>query len=515
MKQSKDSRYIKAGLTAFLVFAASIVFYFLIFHNKSFRSSIHGFVSILNPIFYGLVLAYILNPLMQLIENLVYKCWKKTGKEATRTIHQVIRLFSAFAAMLLLFLIIYGLVSLLLPQLIESVRNIIRNYPVYEANVIEWVNNTFGSEDASQTTSNILYYADKVYDWAVGHLPEVDSIVSNVTQYLLGFVRLILNLLLGMIIAIYILHSKEIIAAKTKRMLYAFVPVKTGNRILHNIQFVDEKFGGFIIGKVIDSMIIGVICYISVSIMRMPYTVLIAVVIGVTNIIPFFGPFIGAIPCAILVFVVSPLKSVYFIVFILLLQQFDGNILGPRILGNSTGLSGFMVVIAIVICNGIFGIGGAFFGVPLTATVVGVVQAYIRKKATKKGLPRNIEFYDDLAYIEEESNAAVPMSKQDRGSSLYDRIRRKNTELSTLGVKRFMKSEYEIAEPSAETAKEEAEISKEAAETPKEAGKTQSGTEKKGLPVLIKKRHDHDIPIDPVDVTEEEAASNHNLPVVP
>ncbi len=505
MKHNRNEKYIKTGLTAFLVIAASIVFYYLIFHNKSFRSSLHGFVSILDPVFYGLILAYILNPLMQPIENGIHRVWKKNEWKSTRTSNLAVRFFSAIAAFLILFFIIYGLVSLLMPQLIESVQNIIRNYPIYEANVIKWVNRTFGNQDVSQTTVTILEYADKIYDWAVGHLPEIDSIVSNVTQYLLGFVRLILNLVIGIIIALYILLSKEAMAAKAKRFMYAFFPVDTVNRVLHNLEFVDEKLGGFIIGKIIDSAIIGVLCYFVMWVMKMPYTVLIAVVIGVTNIIPFFGPFIGAIPCAILVFVVSPIKSLYFIIFIVLLQQFDGNILGPKILGNSTGLSGFMVVIAIVICNGLFGIGGTVFGVPLTATIVGVIQAYIRKNITRKHLPKDLVFYNDLAYIDESTLEAVKSSGRDSGNSLYDRVKRQDKDLSREGIIRFMKKE------------EEPENDVPSGGDPVEAdGSGQETIPDKKCLLRAKRRgkRKKEIPVDPVNTSDEDAFENHNLPLV-
>ena len=512
MKQKNNEKYMKTGLTAFLVIAASIVFYYLIFHNKSFRSSYHEFISILNPILYGVVLAYILNPLMQPIENGIHRICRKNEWNCSRTAHLLIRFFSAFASFMILFFIIYGLVSLLIPQLVDSIRNIIRNYPIYEANVIKWVNKTFGSEDASQTTQTILTYADKIYDWAVGRLPEVDSIVSNVTQYVFGFFRLILNLIIGIIIALYILISKETMGAKAKRLMYAFMPVDMVNRILHNLQFVDEKLGGFIIGKVIDSAIIGVLCYICMQLMKMPYTVLIAVVIGVTNIIPFFGPFIGAVPCAILVFVISPLKSVYFVLFILLLQQFDGNILGPKILGNSTGLSGFMVVIAIVICNGLFGIGGTFFGVPLTATLVGVLQAYIRKNITKKGLPKDLVFYDDLAYIDESTGEAVLRSAQDSGNSLYDKIKRQDTDLSREGILRFRKRPEADSAPEDNTDHSENEESGDSAKD----GTTAPDSRMQALCASHhrKKKHKKEIPDDPVNISDEEASGNHNLPLV-
>ena len=520
MKHNRNEKYIKTGLTAFFVIAASIVFYYLIFHNKSFRSSIHGFVSILDPVFYGLILAYILNPIMQPIENSAHRLWKKYEWKENRTSHLAIRFFSTILSFLILFFVVYGLVSLLIPQLIDSIQNIIRNYPVYEANVIKWVNKTFGNQDASQTTATILAYADKIYDWAVGRMPEIDSIVTNVTSYVFGFVKLILNIIIGIIIAVNILLSKEMLAAKIKRMMYAFLPVNSVNRVLHNLQFIDEKLGGFIIGKIIDSAIIGVLCYVVMRIMKMPYTVLIAVVIGVTNIIPFFGPFIGAIPCAILVFVVSPLKSLYFIIFIVLLQQFDGNILGPKILGNSTGLSGFAVVIAIVICNGIFGIGGTFFGVPLAATIVGFVQAYIRKNTNKKHLPKELVFYDDLAYIDESTLEAVRSSGQDSGNSLYDRVKRQDKELSREGITRFMKKTDRSGEPviSGHDTEEHSETEPDAERGP-DAGIGTEGIppEKRILPIFSGsngRKRKQEVPSDLVSISDDEASKNHNLPLV-
>ncbi len=473
MKYTRRSHYIKAGITAFIVIAASLLFYFLLFHHSSFTKGLSRYLGIFDPLVYGAIIAYILNPLMQLCENLLLRLFTKCKVRLSRPLRVVIRVCSILLTAVFFMLIVYGLVSLLLPQLIDSIRNIVINYPIYERNVMDFVTKTFTSENVYATTEEVLAYADKFYAWITSHLPDLDSIVSNVTTGVIGLVSFLKDFVLGLIIAIYLLTSKEVISAKAKRALFAALPISFANRILHNIRFVDEKFGGFLIGKIIDSAIIGVLCYICVLLMRMPYPILIAVVIGVTNVIPFFGPFIGAIPCAMLVFVTSPIKALYFVLFIIVLQQFDGNILGPYILGNSTGVSSLMIVIAIIICNGLFGIAGAFFGVPLFATLTGFVQAGIRTSIKEKRLPKDLTFYDRLKEVNPQTLEKVEQEDLTGPVSLYDKIKHQDAKMAEGGVRRFLKTE------SART----------------------------------KKRSD-DLPADPVNVTDEEAAKSRNIPIL-
>ncbi len=475
----RRSSYGRLGLTAFTVIVASMLVFFLLFRSSVLSGILGKIIDILNPITIGLIIAYILNPLMQLYENLAIRLLRRIkAAPKTKSGNKTVRVICVILAALSLFFVIYGLIALLVPQLVESIRSIIQNYPVYEQNVNDWYSKYFESESANTLMQTIMSYADRFYDWAVHKLPDLDLIVTNVTSGLVKFISFLIDFVLGLIISIYVLISKEMIAAKGKRILYGMFPIRSANHVLHNLRFVDEKFGGFIIGKVIDSLIIGVICYICCSILRFPYTTLVSVVIGVTNVIPVFGPLIGAIPCAILIFVISPMKALYFIIFILLLQQFDGNILGPHILGNSTGLSGLMVVVAIVICNGIFGIAGAFIGVPLVATVVGLIQAKLRKEIDKKRLPKDLRFYSGLSSIDEMTLTPVPSDALPDGTSLYDRFKKKDKELFRQGVSRFM------SHPEDEM---------------KEDGSTSYSK----------------IPEDPVNVTLEEAEKNIHLPIVP
>ena len=469
----RNSVYIRAGVTAFAVIAASMFLYFVLFHTKSLASGYSKFMNVISPLLFGAIIAYIMNPIMQLIENLMFRLLRLLKLEPKKpAAHSAIRVISVFLAAFLFFYVIYGLVSLLLPELIDSVRSIVTNYPTYESNVVNWFNQNIESENANETMAQVMVYADRLYDWIVTKMPTLDSIASNVTSGVIRFISFVLDFVLGLIISIYLLSKKEVIAAKGKRFMYGAFPTDSANRVLHNLRFIDEKFGGFVIGKVIDSVIIGIICYICVLLLRMPYPILISVVIGVTKVIPFFGPFIGAIPCAILVFVNSPIKALYFIIFIILLQQFDGNILGPHILGNSTGLSGLMVVVAIILCNGIFGIAGAFIGVPLVATVVGFVQAALRRSIERKNLPKDLSYYGHVTSIDETTHRPVEKESTDRGQSLYDRVKKQDARIQELGVDRFIE---------------------------KENAKSKDAAKKKS-----------DLPKDPVDITEEEARSSRN-----
>ena len=225
---------------------------------------------------------------------------------------------------------------------------------------------------------------------------------------------------------VYILCAKEAHAARFKRLIYSVFSIQTGNRILFSFRFIDEKFGGFIIGKFIDSLIIGLITYVACSLMNMPYTLLISVVIGVTNVIPFFGPFLGAIPSVFLIFVTSPIKSLIFIIFILVLQQIDGNLLGPRILGDSVGVSSYLVILAILIGGGFFGVTGMIIGVPCAAVIVAVMQSRILRRMKEKGLPGDLESYHYLKEINPNTSEIITADFSDEEKGIYDRIRKRD-----------------------------------------------------------------------------------------
>ena len=425
MKWKPDKTYRTLGITAFLVVAASMLFYFLLFRTSTLGSGLSKVVSVLNPIIYGYIIAYILNPVMTVIENSIYKIIKKAELHPGKKRKKAIRIFSVFAALFLGILVVYGIVSSVLPELIRSVRSIIVNFQTYSDNVNTFISETFHNPEIDETTSAIIgEVTDRIQSFFSSEMtPLLDTLASNVTSSLVGFATFIKNIILGIVISLYVLIAKEGLITRFRRFLYAMLPTDQANRTLHNLRFADEKFGGFLIGKIIDSVIIGFICYFMCLILKMPYAILISVIIGVTNVIPFFGPFIGAIPCTFLVFVVDPVKALIFVIFILCLQQFDGNFLGPKILGSSVGVSSYMVILAILIGGGFFGVAGMVVGVPLCALLTAAVQGVILRRMKAKGFPGDLESYHYVQQINPLTGEFNNETAERKDGSLYDRIR--------------------------------------------------------------------------------------------
>ena len=434
MKWKPKSHHVRVGLTAFAVIAASMFLYLILFEPTHFSGGIKKMIGILNPILYGFMIAYLMNPIMQLIENGALSVVVKAGKHPGRRVRSTIHIVSVFLAAAVVILLIYGIVSRIIPELIESIKNIIVSFPVYVDTVNTWISRTFNNESLdAKTTELINEYAGRFENWIDSSImPKLDDIVSSVTNSLVNVLIFFKNFFLGFIISLYILINKDSIKARWKRFIYAVFSITTANHIVNNMRFVDKKFGGFLIGKIIDSMIIGVIAYISLGFMHMPYQMLIAIVIGVTNIIPFFGPFIGAIPSVILIFVVNPLKALYFLIFIVVLQQFDGNFLGPKILGNSVGVSSFMVLVSITVCAGFFGVAGMVIGVPLFAVITAFLQTYVLKQTISKDLPGDLNSYLTAGYIDPETRRAVLKKDPPGKRSLYDNIKHRSDEIKAL-----------------------------------------------------------------------------------
>ena len=207
--------------------------------------------------------------------------------------------------------------------------------------------------------------------------------------------------------------DKEGFTAKAKMLTYAVFNTSHANFIIHSMRFTNKTFIGFFTGKILDSAIIGVLCYIGMSFLNMPYTLLISVIIGVTNVIPFFGPYLGAIPSIFLILLVDPMQAIYFAIFILILQQFDGNILGPKILGESTGLSSFLVIVAILIGGGIFGIPGMIIGVPVFAVLYAALEKLVHISLVYKKVPDQEQQYTNIDCLDPETNEPILFPKEE------------------------------------------------------------------------------------------------------
>ena len=406
----EKNEYIKWGLTAFLVIVGSILFYLFLLHGGMVMHALGSLLRILSPIIWGLVIAYILWPMTKFFQYaafvpLLNRWWPKRDNERAS------RVLAIVLTIALAFLFIGVLLWIVIPQVYTSVENIVSSAPEYFETVNGFIQRFF--EDFPELETALLEatgnVSDSLLDWAKGVvLPNLSTIVTNVSTGIYLLLRGILNVLIGFVVACYVLYNVEAIDAICKKLLYSVFSITRAEEIIHDVHFVDGIFNGFINGKLIDSLIIGVLCYIVCSIARMPYVVLISVIVGVTNVIPFFGPFIGAIPSGLIILMVSPVKALIFAVIILVLQQLDGNIIGPKILGSSIGMNGFWVMFAIIVGGGLFGFMGMLLAVPVFAVIHSVVNALINRGLRKRGLQTETAAYINLERIDPETKQNVP-----------------------------------------------------------------------------------------------------------
>ena len=239
----------------------------------------------------------------------------------------------------------------------------------------------------------------------------MNNVIMTISMSVYSILRQFWNFIIGFIISIYLIASKELYAAQAKKIVYAFLPLETANRLISNVRFAHKTFGGFFVGKILDSIIIGIICFVIINFLNMPFSVLISVIIGVTNIIPFFGPFLGAIPSILLILFIDPMQALYFLIFVIILQQVDGNIIGPKILGSSTGLSSFWVIFSITLFGGMFGIFGMIIGVPVFAVIFAFFKSLVEFRLTNRNLHPETNKYLRLLYIDAESKEFIDFPK--------------------------------------------------------------------------------------------------------
>lgn len=399
---SKILLHFRKGLTFFLVIAACVIFYFALLRINDISAGISKLVDVLKPILYGLAIAYLLNPVVKQIDRwLIPQLKKKMTLEKAR---KVSRSVGVLVSLVMLLALILALCNMLIPELYKSIRDMVYTLPGQISDVVEKITSIQTDKSpAGIMARNLLEQgSDALQNWIKQDLlTKVNEVMSNLTVGVISFVNEILNFLIGLIVSIYILFSKETFSAQSKKIVYAVFRTNHANMILHLTKKSNEIFGGFIIGKIIDSMIIGVLCFLGLTILKMPYILLISVIVGVTNVIPFFGPYIGAIPSAILILLNDPIKGLYFLIFILVLQQLDGNVIGPKILGNSTGLSAFWVVFSILVGGGLFGFVGMIMGVPTFAVIYYIITMLINHMLEKKKLPLLTSQYGEKSYVDD------------------------------------------------------------------------------------------------------------------
>lgn len=431
-----DKRYISLGAVITISVCICITFARLLNGWSHVVHLVKKVCSAMTPFIIGIVLAFLLSPIMGYFRKIICLVAEKKFGANPEVIYKKSKIPSIILTMIFFIGVMVGFLWLVIPKIYISLSDLVDNTPGYLDNAQHWVEKV-ASENKylEDRLSNIIDYAeDNVYNYFVKNvMPNLDTIVVNISSGVVVGVKAIFNFFIGLIVTVYLLASKDTLLAQARKVVYCLFPKNVGNKILEGVSYANMVFGGFINGKIIDSIIIGCICFVFTSAVGMKYAVLMSVIVGVTNIIPFFGPFIGAVPGALLALMDDPIMLIIFIIWIIVLQQFDGNILGPLILGDSTGLSGIWVLLAILVAGDLFGVAGMILGVPVFACIYAFCSVLLREGLKKKELSTNTEDYVGLKGFDEQT-----------GEPIYRDLHEKRKKLSRGAAKRRAKKVYKV-----------------------------------------------------------------------
>jgi len=411
MEENKNDIYFKWGLTAVAVIVIALVISLIFSKLGPIATAISTIISTVSSVLYGVVMAFLMAPVYdrigiwvgEILSSLFPK-WKKSDKYA--------KMIATLACLVILILVVFTLIMMIIPELVNSITNVISYAPSGAENLEAWLKDILNKNPNLEKLiiGNYLDISARLSDIATTTvLPNVNTYIKNLSSGVLNALGVVVNIIIGLMVMMYLLNMKTTLASQAKKIVYAVAGVKIGNEIVTEARYIKNMFEKFIVGKIIDSIIIGIINYVFMAIIHMPYALLISVVVGVTNVIPFFGPFIGAIPSVILLLLISPVTALQFAVWILILQQVDGNIIGPKILGQTTGLPSFWVLFSILLFGGLFGIVGMIIAVPTWAIIYRTISRLSEHFLKKKGLEPDSKHYMDLDHIDEETKKYIKL----------------------------------------------------------------------------------------------------------
>lgn len=356
----------------FLITYAIAIFF--IFSNISvFWNGICKVTNIVMPFIYGFIIAYIINWPFEFFNQ---KLFSNLNKK--RSMYILGKVFSALLSYVLVFGIFIFIITIVVPQIIVSFNQLLENSAIYIASFKGC------TEDFLQKLHILNYVETQTIFEKFFARVDTDYFLTMAIDWMKNFAVITYNWTIGIIVSVYLIFNKKSLIEKVKKISVVCMSDKIYTNVSEVLSLSNNVIGKFIIGKIIDSLIVGALCFIGTSLLSIPYSLLISVVICVTNIIPFFGPFLGAIPCIFILIVIDPIKALWFAIFILILQQIDGNIIGPRILGSSVGISGIFIMFSVIIGGGLFGVPGMILGVPVFVVVYNVIGNIINKHADRK-----------------------------------------------------------------------------------------------------------------------------------
>ncbi|MBC5630554.1 AI-2E family transporter [Clostridium sp. NSJ-6] len=386
MKVEWNKRYTTIAVYSFTVIACSIILYMFISNAGEFLSKISGMIATLRPFIIGGAIAYILNFMLKFYENLLSK-WDKFDKQSKKVKRSVGLVLTYISASIMLYLFL----QFVLPQLLDSILGLANSIPQYVKELSNITNELIGKVDLDPQFIDVLM--KQWNDLVNTVITIITNMVPVIGNWVLELSSSLFSIFIGVIVSIYMLIDKEKLLALCRKIVFAFSPNERAKFILRIARISNDTFGKFLVGKIIDSLIIGVLTFCILSICKMPYTLLISVIIGITNIIPFFGPFFGAIPSVIIVLFVSPTKALWLVLIVFVIQQIDGNIIGPKILGDTIGISAFWILFSLLIFSKLLGFVGMIVGVPIFAVVYSLIKETVEVRLKDKGLPTSTEEY--------------------------------------------------------------------------------------------------------------------------
>lgn len=413
MKWNIEKKYLRVGCISLAVIVLALLFNYVLQHNTDMASFKETVKSTMWPIVMGCVLAYLLNPVLHFFEDYFFiplgKVFYKNPEKENKK-RKLARALAILCTVIFLLVIVVGGLYMVVPQVYQSLLKIVTDAPFYYDEIQSWVNSL--NPEKSEISRYLLMGIDRVYSQAIDYLnkdilPNMDKIVASVTSGIVGGLKLILNVVLALIISVYVMAGKENLISVAKKLVYSIFSVKNANKVLDGMRYANQVFGGFVNGKIIDSFIIGAICYVFMVIVDFDYTVLISIIIGVTNVIPYFGPFIGAIPSSLILLMVDPKQGIIFAIFVIILQQVDGNIIGPLILGDRLKLSSMWILFAILVGGGFFGVIGMILGAPCFACIYTLVSTICKSRLEEKKLPTDTNAYYGIESIVSENGINV------------------------------------------------------------------------------------------------------------
>ena len=416
MKESLK-KYFGLGVTIVATGAVTLLMFFCIYKFAALTAAVKKLIGILMPVLVGIVIAYVLSPLYNWLWRKILRLLHHTLKWHGRGAIRCAGILAMTATFLGAGAVLAGLLALIIPQIIMSVSSFASTLPSNLMHVSQSLQKLLANNPEIEETAMSLYAQGVSYieEWIQNSFtPSMQDAMGYISIGVMSTVSFVKNFFIGLIVAVYLLSGKEKFLSQMTRCTYALFGARWGNVITEYARYANQVFIGFISGKLLDSLIIFLISVVVLNIMNMPYAMLVSVIIGVTNIIPFFGPFIGAIPSFIIILINSPIQSLYFLIFVLALQQFDGNILGPKILGNSTGLPSFWVLFAILLFGGLFGFIGMLIGVPVFAVLTHIFKDILNRRLKQQHLPTETASYAYLDHIDGDGNPVQHKPKQEQ-----------------------------------------------------------------------------------------------------